>query len=114
MKRRALAIAAALGVCGALAAPGLSASTRSIKIGDNYFVRPSGVPVVTVARNTRVTWRWTGDSPHDVRVSSGPIKFHSKVQTAGTYSRLMTRRGTYKLFCEIHSASDQSMVLRVR
>ena len=112
--KRALAIAAALATCGALAAPGISATTRSIKIGDNYFVRPSGVPTVTVTRNTRVTWRWTGDSPHDVRVSSGPIKFHSLVQTEGTYSRTMTRRGTYKIFCEIHSASDQSMVLRVK
>ena len=77
-------------------------------------MRSSGVPAVTVTRNTRVTWRWTGDSPHDVRVSSGPVKFKSKVQTEGTYSRTMTRRGTYKIFCEIHSASDQSMVLRVK
>jgi plastocyanin len=112
--RRPLALAAAVATCGTLAAPALPATSRSIKIGDNYFVRPSGVPVVTVARNTRVTWRWTGSSAHDVRVSSGPIRFHSKVQTDGTYSRTMTRRGTYKIFCEIHSASDQSMVLKVR
>ena len=112
--RRALAFAAAVATCGTLATPGLSATTKSIKIGDNYFVRPSGVPIVAVTRNTRVTWRWTGDSAHDVKVSSGPIKFKSRVQTEGTYSRTMTRRGTYRIFCQIHSASDQSMVLRVR
>ena len=112
--RRAFAAVAAAATCATLAASATSAGTRSIKIGDNYFVRPSGVPVVTVTRNTRVTWRWTGSSTHDVRVSSGPIKFHSKVQTEGTYSRLMTRRGTYKIYCEIHGASDQSMVLRVK
>lgn len=112
--RRALAIAAAVATCGTLVAGADSATTKSIKIGDNYFVRPRGVPVVTVTRNTRVTWRWTGDSTHDVRVSRGPVKFHSKVQTSGTYSRTMTRRGTYRIFCEIHSASDQSMVLRVK
>jgi len=112
--RRALAAIVALAAGAALAATATSAATRSVKIGDNYFVRPAGVPVVTVTRNTRVTWRWTGSDAHDVRVSSGPIKFHSKVQTEGTYSRVMTRRGTYKIFCEIHSAEDQSMVLRVK
>lgn len=111
---RALALAAVIGAVAALAAPGLAAPTRSIKVGDNYFVRPSGVPVVTVTRNTRVTWRWRGSSPHDVRVSRGPVKFRSKVQTRGTYSRRMTRRGTYRIYCQIHGASDQSMVLRVR
>ncbi len=112
--KRAIAALIALAACATLAAVAESATTRSIKIGDNYYVRPSGVPVVTVTRNTRVTWRWTGDSLHDVRVSSGPVKFKSKVQTSGTYSRTMTRRGTYKIYCEIHSASDQSMVLRVK
>jgi plastocyanin len=112
--RRAVAAAAAVATCAALAASATSAGTRSIKVGDNYFVRSSGVPVVTVTRGTRVTWRWAGTDTHDVRVSSGPVKFHSKVQTEGTYSRLMTRRGTYKIYCEIHGASDQSMVLRVK
>lgn len=112
--RRAPALAVAVAACAALAATASSAGTRSIKIGDNYFVRPSGVPVITVTRNTRVTWRWTGNATHDVRVSRGPVKFHSKVQTEGTYSRVMSRRGTYKLFCEIHGAQDQSMVLRVK
>lgn len=112
--KRALAAVVAAATCATLAAAADSATTRSIKVGDNYFVRPSGVPVVTVTRNTRVTWRWTGDSPHDVKVSSGPVKFKSKVQTSGTYSRTMTRRGTYRIFCQIHSASDQSMILRVK
>jgi plastocyanin len=112
--RRALACGVAVAICGTFAAASPSAATRSIKIGDNYFVRPSGVPTVTVTRNTRVTWRWTGESTHDVRVSRGPIKFHSKLQETGTYSRVMTRRGTYKLYCEFHGADDQSMTLVVK
>ena len=72
------------------------------------------MPTVTVKANTRVTWRWAGDSDHDVSVSRGPIRFHSKIQSSGTYSRLMTRRGTYKLFCEVHGAADQSMILVVK
>ena len=117
MKRAARTLVAVL-ACGAaataIAGSASSASIRTVKIGDNYFVRSSGVPTVTVAAKTRVTWRWTGESAHDVRVSSGPVRFHSKVQTSGTYSRVMTRRGTYKIFCEIHGAKDQSMVLRVK
>ena len=112
--RRILVLTAAVAACGMLAAPAQTAPTRSIAIGDNYFVRPSGVPTVTVKKGTRVTWRWTGDSLHDVDVSRGPIKFHSKVQTEGTYSRIMSRRGTYKLFCQVHGPADQSMVLRVK
>jgi plastocyanin len=112
--RSALLAVAACGAAAALAGSASSASTRTVKIGDNYFVRSSGVPTVTVAVKTRVTWRWAGESAHDVRVSSGPVKFHSKVQTTGTYSKVMTRRGTYKIFCEIHGAKDQSMVLRVK
>lgn len=112
--KRALAGALVVVVSATLAASAASAPSRSIKIGDNYFVRPRGVPVVTVTRGTRVTWRWTGSAVHDVRVSRGPIRFSSKVQTEGTYSRIMSRRGTYRIFCEIHGATDQSMVLRVR
>jgi plastocyanin len=115
--RPRLGIVLAVAACGAttaLAGSASSATTRSIKIGDNYFVRSSGVPTVTVKANTRVTWHWTGESAHDVRVSRGPVKFNSKVQTTGTYSKLVTRRGTYRIYCEIHGAKDQSMVLRVQ
>jgi plastocyanin len=112
--KRAVATVAVVATCATLAASATSAGSRSIKIGDDYFVRPSGVPVVAVTRGTRVTWRWTGSSAHDVRVSRGPIRFHSRVQTEGTYSRVMSRRGTYKIYCEIHGAGDQSMVLRVK
>jgi plastocyanin len=112
--RGVLLAVAACGAAGALAGSASSAATSSVKIGDNYFVRASGVPTVTVKANRRVTWRWAGESAHDVRVSRGPVKFHSKVQTTGTYSRVMTRRGTYRIYCEIHGAKDQSMILRVQ
>ncbi len=114
MRRAAALLAVAACATAALAASASSATTRSIKIGDDYFERSTGVPTVTVKARTRVTWRWVGESAHDVRVSKGPVKFKSKVQTEGTYSRLMTRRGTYKIYCDIHGAKDQSMVLRVK
>ena len=107
-------LAAAACACAALAAPASTATTRTVKVGDNYFVRDGSAPTVTVTRNTRVRWTWVGDSVHNVVVSKGPVKFRSKRMTSGTYARTMTRRGTYKIFCEFHGAGDQSMTLRVK
>ena len=97
----------------ALAAPASTAVTRTVKVGDNYFVEDGRAPTVRVKRNTTVKWLWRGDAPHNISVSRGPVKFKSRVRTSGSYSRKMTRTGTYKIFCTIHSASDQSMTLRV-
>jgi len=33
---------------------------------------------------------------------------------SGSYTRRMTRRGTYRIVCKIHGGADQSMTLRVR
>lgn len=109
--RRPLAIA--LIGAGVLATPALAA-TKSITVGDDYFVRSSGVPKVTVTKGTTVIWRFKGDNPHDVSVSSGPVKFNSPPKVSGTYRRKMKRRGTYKIYCSIHGASDQSMRLVVK
>ena len=62
--RRAVATILAAGLAAtalalpAAGSPGASgAATRSIKIGDNYFVRKGGA-TVTVARGTKVRWRF--------------------------------------------------------
>jgi plastocyanin len=113
--RRAAALAAAAAVTFAtLAAPATTATLRSVKVGDNYFVRDGAARTVTVARNTRMKWLWRGDAPHNVTVRRGPVTFHSKTMRTGSYSKLMRRAGTYKIVCTIHGASDQSMTLRVR
>ena len=119
--RRAPALAAAAAVAfaatastGSLAAPATTATKRNVKVGDNYFVRDGAAPTVTIKRDTRVTWRWSADSPHNVTVRRGPVKFHSKTMRTGSYSKLMRRAGTYRIVCTIHGASDQSMTLRVR
>lgn len=105
-----LAAAAAL---GAAVVPAVAA-TKTVKVGDNYYVRDGGVPTVSVRAGDRVTWRWAGDSPHNVTVTKGPARFTSPVKTKGTYSRKVTRRGLYTIVCTIHGAADQSMKLRVR
>ena len=98
----------------ATAAVTATAATKAVRVGDNWFVRAGGVPTVTVARGTAVTWRFVGREPHNVAVKRGPVRFRSSVQRAGAYRRTMTRRGTYIVICEIHGARDQRMRLVVR
>lgn len=112
VRRRVVAVTA-LVACTAPVLPALAAST-SVKVGDNYFVRASGTPTVTVKRTDTVTWRWSGKEKHNVTVRSGPARFASRTQRTGTFSKRLTKPGTYKLICTIHGAGDQSMTLRVR
>jgi plastocyanin len=88
-----------------------AAKTRSVKIGDDYFVRASGVPTVTVKKGTTVKWRWTGNDPHNV-VGSGPASFQSAVKTKGSYKKKLKKKGTYSIHCSIHSG--MRMKLKVR
>ena len=76
--------------------------------------RSSGVPTVTVKKNDTVKWNFTGDSPHNVTVKSGPAKFKSKTMSSGSYSKKVTRKGLYTIYCTIHGQGDQSMKLRVK
>jgi plastocyanin len=108
----ALVLAGVL-AAAALAIPALAA-TRSVKIGDNYFVRSRGVPTVTVRRGSVVRWVWKGKSIHNVTVTRGPKKFRSSTRRKGTFSVKVTRVGTYKIVCTIHGSADQSMVLKVK
>jgi plastocyanin len=99
MKKLAAAIlAAVLAAGGMLAIPALGASTRTVKLIDNAF-KPKKI---TVKKGTKVRFRWTGQAPHNVTVTKGPVTFHSSTKTSGTFSRKLTRRGTYKIICTIH------------
>ena len=112
MRRPLVLLTVAATTAAAVAVPALAA-TKSVKVGDNYYVRTSGVPTVTVKKNDTVKWNFAGKKPHNVKVKSGPVKFTSKTMTSGSYSRKMTRAGTYVIYCTIHGQSDQSMKLKV-
>jgi plastocyanin len=94
-----------------LAVPALAA-TRSVKVADDYFVRKGSTPTVTVKKGTTVTWRWAGRDMHNVAVTKGPVKFRSSFKTTGSYSKRVTRTGTYTIVCTIHQP-DMTMKLRV-
>jgi plastocyanin len=104
-----LVIAAAL---VAVTAPSAGSAVR-VKVGDNYFVRASGVPTVRVSKGTRVKWVWRGQSVHDVKAVRGPVRFGSGPKSSGSFSKVMRRRGTYTIICTIHGGRDQKMKLVV-
>jgi plastocyanin len=94
------------------AGPALSARKR-VEVDDNYFVHRGTPPTVKVRRNDEVEWEWEGSSRHNVTVVRGPVRFHSRTKTSGSYSKRLTRRGTYKIVCTIHRPTMR-MTLRVR
>ena len=112
-KLLALSVLAAVAVLAAAFATSAPSATR-VNVGDNYFVRPSGVPTVTVSKGTKVRWVWTGNDLHNVKVKRGPVKFSSPSKMSGSFSKRMRKRGTYTIVCSIHGGGDQKMKLVVR
>ena len=109
---RKLLVALLIAAASAVLATQALAATRSVKVGDNYFVRKGSAPTVTVSKGTKVTWRWAGKEMHNVRVTKGPVKFASSFKTSGTFSKRLTRTGTYSIVCSVHQP-DMAMKLRV-
>ena len=109
---RKLLVVSVIAVASAVLATQALAATRSVKVGDDYFVRKGSVPTVTVRKGTKVTWRWAGKDMHNIAVTRGPVKFRSSFKSSGTYSKRVTRTGTYTIVCTIHQP-DMKMKLRV-
>ena len=109
---RKLLIAMLIAAASAVLATQALAATRSVKIGDDYFVRKGSVPTVTVKKGTKVTWRFSGKDLHNLAVTKGPARFHSSYKSSGTYSKTVRRTGTYTIVCSIHQP-DMTMKLRV-
>jgi plastocyanin len=110
---RKFLVLAAVAVCSAALAVPAFAATKSVKIGDVFYVKKGAKnPTVSVKAGTTVKWVWTGKTPHNVTVKSGPTKFASKIQTKGSFSQKL-KKGTYKIFCSVHGAAAQSMTIKV-
>ena len=110
--RKLIAPLVIAGLLGPAVTPAVAGA--AIKVGDNYFVRPSGVPVVNVAKGAKVTWKFRGKSVHNVSVSKGPATFRSPTKSSGSYTKKLTKKGTYTLICTVHGPRDQKMKLVVR
>jgi len=109
--RRFLVPLVVVAVLGALAATALAA-TRSVKVGDNWFVRPGSPVTVAIRKGSSVKWEWVGRRPHNVTANAGPARFHSRTQRRGTFTKRFTRRGLYTIVCTIHPGME--MKVRVK
>jgi plastocyanin len=110
-KARLAALMLVLPALLVVAAPALSRE-KSVEVDDNYFVHKGTPKTVTVKKGDTVAWEWEGRNPHNVTVTRGPVKFHSKTKTSGSYSKRLTQRGTYRILCTIH-APTMRMKLKV-
>jgi plastocyanin len=112
--RKPATVLLATALAAAVAVPTANAgTTRTVRLGDDWFVRDGGSTRVTVVRGTRVRWRWTGRDLHNVVVRRGPTRFQSSLKRSGSYRKTLRRRGTYRIVCSIHQP-DMRMTLRVR
>ena len=110
--KKILTALAVTAIAGGAAIPAF-AGTKSVKIGDNYFVRPANNATVTISKGSSLKFLWRGHAPHNVKKASGPgAAFHSPVRTSGSYTHKFTRGGTYKLVCTIHA--NMKLVVKVR
>jgi plastocyanin len=105
--KKTFALLAALALLGALAVPALAA-TKTIALRDTFFSPKS----VTVKKGTTVKWVWRGRLPHNVTVKKGPVKFHSRTTTKGSFSKKLTKRGTYRIVCTIHPGMNLTLKVK--
>ena len=84
-----------------------AAATKKVKVGDLFFKKSK----ITVESGDTVKWTWVGVAPHDVTVTSGPRKFHSRTQTSGTYSKKLRKRGTYRYICTVHPTQMKGKIV---
>lgn len=110
--RKLLVLLAVGALLGTLAVTAFGA-TRTVKIGDNWFVRASGSHSAVIAKGSTVKWVWTGRRPHNVTKTGGPGRgFHSTTKSSGSYRHTFRRRGLYTIVCTIHPGME--MKLRVK
>jgi plastocyanin len=104
VKRAAVAAAAAARVS--------AAGGKTVKVGD-YFLSPGKL---TVARGTKITWRWlasNGDT-HDVKLKKGPSgvkRFHSDYASVDyTFARTLKKAGKYTVICTLHPTAMHQVI----
>ncbi len=97
-----------IAMLGVFAATASSAGRTTIRLKDDFFSPKSK----SISKGTRVTFRWSGDSAHNVTVTRGPSKFGSPTKVRGTYKKTFKRRGRYTLVCTLHDG--MTLKLRVR
>jgi hypothetical protein len=83
----------------------------TIDVGDLFFRRAN----VTVPAGGTLTWRFEGDTIHNITLANGPRGFSSPNLSQGrTYRKKLSVPGTYQLFCGLHPVDMTATVKVVR
>jgi hypothetical protein len=68
---------------------------------------------MSVRAGSTLTWRFLGDTLHNVTLANGPRGFSSPNLSDGrTYSKRLAVAGTYRLFCGLHPV-DMTATVKV-
>ncbi len=78
---------------------------------DQYLFAPQQI---RIKRGTEVVWKWVDghDVQHNIVVKRGPIKFHSGKRFRGTFAHLFNTKGTYHLYCTIHTFMTETVIVK--
>jgi plastocyanin len=69
-------------------------------VADNYKFEAGNL---SVPLGSTVTWQFPGSVLHNVTLANGPEGFSSdRLVNGGTFSKQLTKPGTYTFFCELH------------
>ena len=107
----------ALGALAVTAVPALAAGSRPAKPGKPPVVKVASdfysPAKVTARAGDKLRFKWSqGLELHDVNVERGPQRFHSPLQSKGTWSTPKLKKGTYLLHCSLHDMSLKVTVKR--
>jgi len=84
-------------------------SRGTIEVGDLFFRRPN----VALRAGGTLTWRFDGDTLHNITLANGPRGFSSPNLSDGrTYAKKLTVPGTYQIFCGLHPV-DMTATVKV-
>jgi plastocyanin len=117
----AIVLAGAAALAAVPATAGSHATARKpqkkkIEVADNFY----NPKKLTVNLRSKITWVWSDESAdvHDVKLISAPKgfkKFQTEPGSAGySYSKTLTKPGTYKFICTFHEEDNMRMTIVVR
>jgi|SRR5215208_5559851 plastocyanin len=101
MRRLAFLLVIASLLAAVVAASAFAATNVSWKIGS--------VKTVKIRKGGTVKWIWADGAPHNVK---GPGFASKTVARKGTtYSHKFGKRGTFKIYCQVHPTSMKTKVV---
>lgn len=102
-----LVAAAGLGFVPALPA---HAATGHQVVMSGYAFHPAALAITA---GDTVTWTNQDTAPHDVEVTSGPVRIHSPLLSkGGSWSFTFTAAGSYAYVCTVHPGMDARLAVQ--